>query len=80
VLAIRQVCSFSAERSQKSRNNLKLRPYSRLRVFEREFVMPMRMVITPLTFVSLAVLFVYTEPYIPCVMMVLAKFAGHVSL
>jgi hypothetical protein len=42
--------------------------------------MTMKMVITPLTFVSLAVLLVYTEPHVYCVMMVLAKFAGHVSL
>jgi hypothetical protein len=66
--------------SQKSRNNLTLRPYSRLRVFEREFAMTMKMVITPLTFASLAVLLVYTEPHIPCVLMILAKFAGHISL
>ena len=42
--------------------------------------MTMKMVIAPLAFVSLAVLLVYTEPHIPCVVMVLAKFAGHVSL
>jgi hypothetical protein len=42
--------------------------------------MTTRMVIAPLTFVSLAVLLVYTEPHIPCVVMVLAKFAVHVSL
>ena len=42
--------------------------------------MTMKMVIAPLTFVSLAVLLVYTEPHIPCVLMVLAKFAAHVSL
>jgi len=42
--------------------------------------MTMKLVIAPLTFVSLAVLLVYTEPHIPCVVMVLAKLAGHVSL
>jgi hypothetical protein len=42
--------------------------------------MAMKMVIAPLTFVSLAVLLVYTEPHIPSVVMVLAKLAGHVSL
>ena len=42
--------------------------------------MTMKMVIVPLTFGCLAVLFVYAEPHIPCVVMVLAKFAGHVSL
>jgi len=42
--------------------------------------MTMKMVIAPLTFVSLAVLLVYTQPHISCVMMVLAKFAGHASL
>jgi hypothetical protein len=42
--------------------------------------MTMKMVIAVLTFVSLAVLLVYTEPHIPCVVMVLAKFAARVSL
>jgi hypothetical protein len=42
--------------------------------------MTMKMVMAPLTFVSLAVLLVYTEPHISCVVMVLAKFAAHVSL
>jgi hypothetical protein len=42
--------------------------------------MTMKMVIAPLTYVSLAALLVYTQPHIPCVLMVLAKFAGHVSL
>jgi hypothetical protein len=42
--------------------------------------MTMKMVIAPLTFVSLGVLFVYTQPHMPCVVMVLAKLAGHVSL
>jgi hypothetical protein len=42
--------------------------------------MTMKMVIALLTLASLAVLLVYTEPHIPCVVMVLAKFAGHVSL
>jgi hypothetical protein len=42
--------------------------------------MTRKMVIAPLTVVSLAVLLVYTGPHIPCVVMVLAKFAGHVSL
>jgi hypothetical protein len=49
-------------------------------VFGTEFLMTMKMVIAPLAFVSLAVLLVYTEPHISCVVMVLAKFAGHVSL
>jgi hypothetical protein len=49
-------------------------------VFGREFLMAMKMVIAPLTLVSLAVLLVYTEPHITCVVMVLAKFAGQVSL
>jgi hypothetical protein len=49
-------------------------------VFVTEFLMKMKMVIAPLAFVSLAVLLVYTEPHMPCVVMVLAKFAGHVSL
>ena len=66
--------------SQISRNNLTFHSYSRLRVFGREFLMTMKMVIAPLTLVSLAVLFVYMEPHIPCVVMVLAKFAGHMSL
>ena len=65
---------------QISRNNLTFHSYSRLRVFGREFLMAMKMVIAPLTLVSLAVLLVYTEPHIPCVLMVLAKFAAHVSL
>jgi hypothetical protein len=42
--------------------------------------MTMKMVIAPLTLVSFAVWLVYTEPHISCVVMVLAKFAGHVSL
>jgi len=42
--------------------------------------MTMKMLLAPLTFVSLAVLFVYTQPHIPCVLMLLAKFAGRVSL
>jgi hypothetical protein len=65
---------------QISRNNLKFHSYSRLRVFGREFLMTMKMVIFPLTFASLAVLLVYTEHNIPCVVMVLAKFAARVSL
>jgi hypothetical protein len=73
-----QVCP--SERSQISRNNLTFHSYSRWRVFGTEFVMTVKMVIAPLTFVSLAVLLVYTEPHIPCVVMVLAKLAGHVSL
>jgi hypothetical protein len=72
--------SFGAERSQISRNNSTLHSYSRLGMFERESVMTMKMVIAPLTFASLAVLLVYTEPHISCLVMVLAKFAGHVSL
>ena len=42
--------------------------------------MSMRMVIAPLTVISLAVLLAYTQPHISCVVMVLAKFVGHVSL
>ena len=49
-------------------------------MFEREFLVTMKMLIAPLTFVSLATLLVYTEPHISCLVMVLAKFAGHVSL
>jgi hypothetical protein len=51
-----------------------------MRVFGRDFLMTMKMVIAPLTFVSLAALLVYTEPHITCVVMVLAKFVGHISL
>jgi len=69
-----------SERSQISRNDLTFHTYSKLRVFGREFLMAMKMVIAPLTLVSLAVLLVYTEPHISCVVMVLAKLAGHVSL
>jgi hypothetical protein len=42
--------------------------------------MIMKMVIAPLTFVSLAVLLVYTAPHIPCVLMGLAKFAARGSV
>jgi hypothetical protein len=42
--------------------------------------MTVKLLFAPLTFVSLAVLFVFTQPHIPCVVMLLAKFAGHVSL
>jgi hypothetical protein len=42
--------------------------------------MTTKTMIAPLTSVSLAVLLVYIEPHIYCVLMVLAKFAGHVSL
>jgi hypothetical protein len=42
--------------------------------------MNMKLVIAPLAFVSLAALLVSTQPHISCVLMVLAKFAGHVSL
>jgi hypothetical protein len=42
--------------------------------------MTMKMMIAPLTLVSLAALLVYTEPHIPCVVLILAKFAGQVSL
>jgi hypothetical protein len=49
-------------------------------VFGREFLMTLKMVIAPLTFATLAVLLVYTEPHIPCVLMALAKFVSHVSL
>jgi hypothetical protein len=38
--------------------------------------MTMKMVIAPLTFVSLAVLLVYTEPHIPCVVMALGEVRG----
>ena len=65
---------------QISRNNLPIHSYSRVRVFGREFLMTMKMVIAPLTLVSLAVLLVYAEPHLPCLVMILAKFAGHVSL
>jgi hypothetical protein len=54
--------------------------YNRLRVFGRESLMTMKMVIAPMTFVSLAALLVYTQPHIPCIVMALAKLAGHVSL
>jgi len=59
---------------------LTLHSYSRLRVFGREFLMTTKMVIVPLTLAGLAVLLGYTEPHIPCVLMVLAKLAGLVSL
>jgi hypothetical protein len=42
--------------------------------------MTMKMVIFPLTLVSLGVLLAYTQPHIPCVLIALAKLAGHVSL
>jgi hypothetical protein len=42
--------------------------------------MAMKLVIAPLAFVSLVAVFVYTQPHISCVMMVLAKFVGYVSL
>jgi|GraSoiStandDraft_51_1057287.scaffolds.fasta_scaffold6886789_1 hypothetical protein len=42
--------------------------------------MAMKMVMAPLAFVSLVGMVVYTQPHISCVMMVLAKFVGHVSL
>ena len=42
--------------------------------------MTMKMVIAPLAFGSLAALLAYTEPHISCVVMVLAKFVGHVLL
>lgn len=42
--------------------------------------MAMKLVMAPLTFVSLVAVFVYTQPHISCVMMVLAKFVGYVSL
>ena len=38
--------------------------------------MTMKMVIFPLTFVSLGALFLYTQPHIPCVLMALAKLAA----
>jgi hypothetical protein len=63
-----------------SRNNFTFHSSSTLWVFGREFTMILKMVIAPLSFVSLAVLFVFTEPHIPCVFMVLAKFAGQASL
>jgi len=40
----------------------------------------MKLAIASLIFVSLAALLVYTQPHIPCVVIVLAKFAGEVSL
>jgi hypothetical protein len=40
----------------------------------------MKLLIVPLTLVSLTALVVSTQPHISCVLMVLAKFAGHVSL
>ena len=49
-------------------------------MFGRVFFMIMKLVIAKLTFVSLAVLLVYAEPHIPCVIMGLAKFAGHLLL
>jgi hypothetical protein len=42
--------------------------------------MKTKMVIAPLTFVSLAVFLVYTQPHIQCAVIVLAKLAGHMSL
>ena len=42
--------------------------------------MNMKLVIAPLAVVSLAALFASTQPHISCVLMVLVKFAGHVSL
>jgi hypothetical protein len=42
--------------------------------------MTMKMVIAPLTSVSLAVLLVYIGPHISCVLMGLAKVASHLSL
>jgi hypothetical protein len=42
--------------------------------------MTMKMVIAPLTFVGLGMLLVYTQPHMPCVVMLLAKLAGQVSL
>jgi hypothetical protein len=42
--------------------------------------MTMKIVIAPMTFVSLALLLAYTQPHIPCIVMALAKLAGHVSL
>jgi hypothetical protein len=49
-------------------------------VFGTEFIMIVKMLIAPLTFVSVGVLLVYTQPHIPCIVMALAKLAGHVSL
>ena len=72
--------SLSTARCQISRNNLTLRSYSRLWVFGTEFIMTMKMLIAPLTFVSVGALLVYTQPHISCVVMALAKLAGHVSL
>ena len=42
--------------------------------------MRMKMAIAPLTLVSLAAFLVYTEPHIACVVIVLTKVAGHISL
>jgi hypothetical protein len=69
-----------SSRLQISRNNLMFHSYSRLRVFGTEFIMIVKMLIAPLTFVSVGVLLVYTQPHIPCIVMALAKLAGHVSL
>ena len=49
-------------------------------MFGTGFMMTMKMLIAPLTFVSVGVLLAYTQPHIPCVVMALAKLAGHVSL
>ncbi len=42
--------------------------------------MIVKMLIAPLTLVSVGVMLVYTQPHIPCIVMALAKLAGHVSL
>ena len=42
--------------------------------------MAMKIVMAPLAFLSLVGIVVYTQSHISCVMMVLAKFVGHVSL
>jgi hypothetical protein len=42
--------------------------------------MTLKMVIAPLTLVGLAALLFYTTPHVSCVVLILAKFAGHVSL
>jgi len=49
-------------------------------MFERESAMTLKTVIAPLTFAGLVALVVCMQPHIPCVVMVVAKFAGHVTL
>ncbi|MGC1906296.1 MAG: hypothetical protein WA715_20925 [Candidatus Acidiferrum sp.] len=42
--------------------------------------MTLKTVVAPLTFAGLAALVVFMQPHISCVVMVVAKFAGHVTL